>query len=160
MNEEAKTNPVADGEQPLLKVENIFVKGVSLEIGEGIVVPTFQKAPHVNLEIRNTLRPLSEEGTTEVALEITARIEEEGKTVILVEVIQTGIFNISNAGANERQLLLNIAAPEMLYPYACQTISDLMSKAAMPRIFLPPVNFKDIYRQKTELLKKEGGAEA
>ena len=155
-DEAAPTTPAAanDAPRPSFRIDNISVKNISLEIPENLVAPDFGAAPHLNLEIRNTQRELSQSGSFEAALEITARVKNGDKTQLLIEITQAGVFRIDNANADTRRFLLTVAAPEMLYPYAAQMIGDLLQKAGGPRLFLPPFNFRELYEKKRALLKK------
>ncbi len=134
----------------VFRLENMLIKNLSLEIPENIVVPTFSKdkEPNLQMELRNNSRPLSNSDYTEVVLEAIVRVKSGEEIQILIEVTQSGIFYIKEEDAEKRQLLSGVLAPEILYPYVSQIISDLLGKAGVPKIFLPPFNFKAIYEKK------------
>jgi preprotein translocase subunit SecB len=141
--------------KPPFRLENIIVKNLSLEIPENIVAPSFGKDPTVQLEMRNTSRPLSQDNFAEVMLEGTVRVRSGEDLQLLIEVSQAGIFQLEPGEAEARQHLLNVRAPETLYPYFSQLISELMSKAGAPRMFLPPFDFNAVYQQKRALMAQE-----
>jgi preprotein translocase subunit SecB len=144
---------------PALRVDNILLKNVSLEMPDGVVAPTFSSnSPNVNLQIRNSARPLKGEDLFEATLEVTARVRDGERTMLLIEVAQAGIFGIKAENAAQKQAMLNVHAPEILYPYASQCVCDLMLRAGAPRVFLPPFNFKALFEKKREYLRKQENA--
>ncbi len=153
MAEEAKTESTI-----IFRLENVLLKNLSLEMPERVVAPSFSDSPNVNLEMRNSARNLKQENAYEASLELTARVRDGEDTVLLIEISQAGIFVIQNASAEQKQTLLNVHAPEILYPYASQCVSDLMLRAGAPRVFLPPFNFKALYQKKREYLQKQQDA--
>lgn len=138
------------------RLENILVKNLSLEIPKNVVTPSFSKDPTVQFELRNSSRPLSRDNYAEVLLEGTVRVRNGDEDLqLLIEVSQAGIFMLDEPDSEKRQRLLNIRAPEALYPYLSQLVADLMMRAGSPRIFLPPFNFESVYDKKRELLQKK-----
>ncbi len=138
----------------VFRIENIVIKNLSLETPENVVTPTFKEDPVIKLELRNSSRPLSRDHYYEVVLETTMRAQSGDEVQLLVEVSQAGIFYLQNADAQQRETLLNVHAPELLYPYMSQLTSDLMMRAGAPRIFLPPFNFRALHEKKREALEK------
>ena len=41
--------------------------------------------------------------------------------------------------------LLNIACPQILFPYAREAIDSALIKGSFPPVMLPPVNFEGLY---------------
>lgn len=140
--------------QATLQVEGIFLKSVSMETPEKVVAPSFTQGADINLEIRNLSRPLNEPGRYEVALEMLARARSGEETQLLVEVVQAGVVRVQNAPPEATQFVLNVTAPEMLYPYAAQLINDLLGRTPAPKIFLPPFDFRALYARKREMIEK------
>ena len=140
---------------PSFRMENILIKNLSLETPSGAVSPALGKNPTMKIEMRNAARRLSRENYYEVTLDATCRMEDGDKTQLLVEVSQAGVIVVENADAPLRERILNIHAPEMLYPYVCQLAGDLMSRAGAPRVFLPPFNFRMLYEQKRRAMEKK-----
>lgn len=147
------------GKAAILRVENIIVKSLSLEMPDKVVAPAFKEKPAVKMEMRNSSRRLSQENYYEVTLEMTFRAESGGETQLLIEAVQSGILFLQNADGAAREEALNIRVPEMLYPYLCQLTSDLMQRAGAPRMFLPPFNFRELHLQKKRALKEKLASE-
>lgn len=137
------------------RLDNIMVKNLSLEMPKDIVTPSFGDEPTVQLELRNATRPLSRENYAEVVLEATVKVQNNDKIQLLLEVSQAGIFFVDESDADLRQEMLNIRAPELLYPYLSHLIADLMMRAGAPRMFLPPFNFRTVYERKKRILEEK-----
>ena len=142
-------------QQQNFRLDNILVKNLSLEMPKDIVTPAFGNEPSVQLELRNATRLLSQTNYAEVVLEATVKVQNDDKIQLLIEVSQAGIFFVDQPDTELRQELLNIQAPELLYPYLSHLIADLMMRAGAPRMFLPPFNFRTVYERKKQLLEEK-----
>lgn len=138
---------------PSFRMENILIKNLSLEMPAKVVSPTFSKTPTIKMELRNAARQLSRDNYYEVTLEVTFRLIDGEDVQLLIEAAQGGIVMLENVNAAQRDKILNIHVPEMLYPYCCQLMSDLMMRAGAPRLFLPPFNFQALHQQKQQAAK-------
>ncbi len=98
------------------------------------------------MDLANSASSLSDE-FYEVVLSITVTVSFEKDTVYLVEVQQGGIFNIQNVPKDIVNRMLNTVCPNILFPYAREVISDLVTKGGFPQLILAPVNFEAIYQQ-------------
>ena len=79
---------------------------------------------------------------------VTAKVKD--KTMFLVEAAQAGIFQIRNIPAQDLDPVLGIACPNILFPYARETVSDIVTRAGFPPVVLNPVNFEAIYAQQRQ----------
>ena len=80
-----------------------------------------------------------------LTITITAKIEEE--TAFLVEVQQAGIFFIAGFEGEDLRRVLGTAAPNILFPYARESIDTVCVKGGFPPVMLAPVNFDALYQQ-------------
>ena len=149
----------ADNNAVIFRMENILIKNLSLEMPASIVTPTFKEDPTIKMELRNTSRKLNQDKYYEVVLEVTVRLMSGEEVQLLIELSQAGIVFMDNADNTQRENILNIHMPEMLYPYASQVISDLMSRAGVQRLFLPPFNFRALYEKKRQAVAEKLAAE-
>jgi len=44
--------------------------------------------------------------------------------------------------------ILAVACPNILFPYARETVSDAINRAGFPPVILSPVNFEALYQQR------------
>jgi preprotein translocase subunit SecB len=83
----------------------------------------------------------------EVALNITVTVKLGETTAYLVEVTQAGIFTVAGFSDQEMGPMMGSFCPNILFPYAREVISDLVSKGGFPQLILAPVNFDALYMQ-------------
>lgn len=133
--------------QQQFSVQRIYTKDLSFESPATPGVFRKQWQPKVNVDLNTKSNAIDAEGNFEVVLSITitAKIEEE--TAFLIEVQQAGIFFVKGFEAEDLRRVLGTAAPNVLFPYARETIDSLCVKGAFPAIMLSPVNFEAVYQQ-------------
>ena len=137
-------------QQPVFSIEKLYVKDLSLEVPNAPQVYLERETPQINVQLRTEGNAV-DEGIYEVNLTVTvtAKLPEE-KTVFLVEVAQAGIFQIRNVPDEEIEPVLAIACPNILFPYARESVSDTITRAGFQPVILAPVNFESLYRQRLE----------
>jgi len=133
--------------QQQFAIQKIFVKDVSFESPNAPAVFTEGEwKPEVNVQINTETKTISE-GLHEVTLTITVTAKQLEKTAFLVEVKQSGIFQMSGFDQEQMGGMLGAYCPETLFPYAREAISDLVIKGGFPQMLLSPVNFNALYMQ-------------
>jgi preprotein translocase subunit SecB len=95
------------------------------------------------------------ENVYEVVLTLTVTAKNEADTAFLIEVQQAGIFVVSGMEDDETHHALGAFCPNILFPYARETIDSLVVKASFPALMLAPVNFDALFAQQLEKLHKE-----
>ncbi|EPE37839.1 protein-export protein [Candidatus Photodesmus katoptron] len=131
-------------EQQNFSIKRIFLKDVSFEVPSSSQV--FKKAwkPDVKLEIDAKSSELYK-STYEVLLRLTVVVTNAQETAFLCEIQQGGIFTVNNIKANKLAHCLGAFCPNILFPYARETISSLVIKGTFPQLNLDPVNFDALF---------------
>src|SRR6056300_348025 len=145
----ATDNEQAQQQGPGFGIEKLFLKDVSVEIPNSPEIFTNREAPQISVELNNAAKPLSD-GYYEVSLQITVTSKQSEETAFLVEVTQSGIFKILNVPEDGMEMVLAITCPNILFPYAREAISDLVTKAGFSPVVLNPINFETMYMQQKE----------
>ncbi len=143
-------------QQPIFGIEKIYVKDLSLEIPHAPEVFLSGEQPQVDVQLHNE-GALIGEGLYQVVLTVTVTAKAGDKTMFLVEAAQAGIFQIRNVPENDMEPLLGIACPNILFPYARETVSGVISRAGFPPVYLAPVNFDAIYMQRLQQAQQQAG---
>ena len=55
-------------------------------------------------------------------------------------------------------MLLGSFCPNILYPYARETIASVVGKGGFPEFILQPINFDSLYAQSRQQLAEQGAA--
>lgn len=149
----------AQEEQVVFGIEKIYVKDLSLEIPNAPQIFLEQGAPAINVEFHTKAEQLGE-GIYEAVLTVTvtSKLAEGDKTLFLVEAAQAGIFRISNVPQEDIEPLLGIACPNILYPYAREAVSDMVTRAGFPPVVLQPMNFEAIYQHQKQMQANQNPA--
>lgn len=142
-----ETNPGTDADnQQRFHIQKIYVKDLSFETPNSPQIFSEKWKPEVNLEIRNTAKILADD-VHEVILSLTATVKIEDQVAYLIEVQQAGIFNISGFEKINLAAMVGSYCPNILFPYARECVSDIVSKGGFPQLVLAPVNFDSLYNQ-------------
>ncbi len=154
-NNAAAEQPQAAG----FSIEKIYVKDASLEIPNAPQIFTDRTQPQISIELGNFAQML-EEGVFEVAIKVTVTSKIEDKTVFLVEVTQAGIFQIRNVPEENLEMIVGITCPNILFPYARETVSDLVVRAGFQPVLLNPINFEALFAQQKQQQAEQADAAA
>ena len=127
-------------------IQRIYVKDVSFEAPDTPEVFTQDWKPEVNLQLNSQGRPVGDKHY-EVVLSITVTVKNGDKTAFLVEIQQAGIFQMEGFGQQELGGMLGSFCPNILFPYAREAISDLVTRGGFPQLLLAPVNFDALYAE-------------
>ncbi|MDR2030944.1 MAG: protein-export chaperone SecB [Azoarcus sp.] len=147
----------AAGNQPSFAIEKIYVKDLSLEVPNAPQVFLSRETPQVNVQLRSEATPI-EASIYEVKLTLTvAATLSENRNLFLIELTQAGVFRIQNVPDNELELVLGIGCPNILFPYARETISDAVTRAGFQPVLLAPVNFESVYHQSRQQAQAGNG---
>ncbi len=143
---------------PSFAIEKLYVKDISLEVPNAPEIFLESESPEIGLQLQTAVTALGEDAF-EVVLTttVTAKLGEE-KTVFLVEVAQAGIFRVRNVPEDNLAPLLSIACPNILFPYAREVVSDVVSRAGFAPVVLQPVNFEALYAARVEQAAAEAAA--
>lgn len=135
--------------QPGFAIEKLYVKDASLEIPNAPQIFTDRTAPQVNVELGNSALKL-DEGIFESAIKVTVTAKIGDKVAFLVEVTQAGIFAIRNIPEENIEMIMGVTCPNILFPYAREVVSDLVTRAGFAPVLLNPINFEALFMQQKQ----------
>ncbi|WP_150138892.1 protein-export chaperone SecB [Candidatus Enterovibrio escicola] len=132
-------------------IQRVFLKDVSFEVPNSPSVFQQEWNPDVNLELDTHSHELGE-GVFEVVLRLTVTVKNNDCNAFLCEVQQGGIFTVGRMESSQLAHCLGAFCPNILFPYARETISSLVVKGTFPQLNLAPVNFDTLFM---DYLKKQ-----
>ena len=136
------------------QIEKVYVKDLSLEIPNAPQVFTEQSQPQIDVQIESGESRFQQD-YYEVTLSVTVTARVGERILFLAEAVQAGIFALRNIPETDLGPLLGIACPTVLFPYARETISDLVIRGGFPPLLLSPISFEQLDLQR---LQQQGGA--
>ena len=130
-----------------LAISKIYTKDFSFESPQSpAIFKSGDWKPETNLNLRSAHNPI-EGNAHEVVLTITVEAKDGDKTMFLVELQQAGIFEIAGYEGEEMSAILGSFCPNILFPYARETIASTIQRGGFPEFVLQPINFDALYLQ-------------
>jgi preprotein translocase subunit SecB len=139
---EAATN----GQGPAVALQTVYIKDLSFEAPKGPYLPAQTQDPKISLNL-STMSNTVGQDAHEVVLSVTIEAKAGDIAVYLAEVKQAGVFMVRGFGADETRRILGSFAPNILFPYIRQTVSDVVMKGGFPPFLLPHVNFDALFER-------------
>jgi preprotein translocase subunit SecB len=140
-----------------ITIQKIYLKDFSFESPNSPgVFGSGDWSPKTNLNLRSTHSEGDNE-QHEVVLTITVDAKHEDKTLFLVELHQAGLFQISGYDKEEFAAVVGSFCPNILFPYARESISAIISKGGFPEFLLQPINFDALYAQSQKQRLEQSG---
>lgn len=130
-------------------IQKIYTKDISFETPNAPKIFTQKWEPTLDLNLGTHVNAI-DTSVYEVSLTLTVTVKVGEATAFLVEVNQSGIFMIAGFSDQEMGPMLGSFCPNILFPYAREVISDLVSKGGFPQLILAPVNFDALYMQQLQ----------
>jgi len=150
-------NAQSEETTPEFALQRIFVKDLSFETPNSPDIFTVEWDPESSLNLNSSVNKLAD-NTYEITLTVTVTTKVGEQTAYLVEVQQGGIFHVNNFPEDQMGHMMGAYCPNILFPYAREVVSDLVSKGGFPQLLLTPVNFDGLYAQHMEEQTQAAGA--
>lgn len=145
---------MSDVQPPVFEINRIYTKDLSFESPKApaIFKQESKFAVDVTLDAKSALL---EGDFYEVTLAVTVTAKEDAnkETAYIAEVKQSGIFTVKNFADDQKKQILSSVCANILFPYARETISNLISRGGFPQLYLAPVNFDALYAQQQQAEK-------
>lgn len=148
------SNP-AEQNGPQFAIQRIYTKDISFETPNSPGIFTEKWEPQVNVDLNSSGTKLAE-GVFEVVLALTVTAKLGEKTAYLAEVQQAGVFGMEGFSEQDLGGMLHSFCPNILFPYAREVVSDLVSKGSFPQLLLAPINFDALYAQHLQQQQAKG----
>lgn len=146
--ENSQAGQATENQGPQVALQRFYLKDASFEAPNSPEI--FQNLgawrPNVQMDIGSSSKNLSDD-LKEITLQIQVHVTHDEKSIYLVEVAQAGIFTLRNFEEEQLRQVIGIYCPSVLYPYAREAVSDLVTKGGFPQLLLQPVNFEQFYEQ-------------
>ena len=152
-------NNPAEQNGPQFAIQRIYTKDISFETPNSPAIFTEKWEPQVNVDLNSSGNKLGNE-VFEVVLSLTVTAKLGEKTAYLAEVQQAGVFSLAGFSDQDIGGMLHSFCPNILFPYAREVISDLVSKGSFPQLLLAPINFDALYAQHLQQQQAKGEEQA
>jgi len=137
----------ADENQKRISIVKVYVKDFSFESPKApAIFNSGEWSPKTNLNLRSSHSRVND-NLHEVVLTITVDAKEGDETIFLVELHQAGLFDVAGYTEDERGAIIGSFCPNILFPYARESIASIIQKGGFPEFVLQPINFDALYMQ-------------
>ena len=144
---ESQENTEANAEQQgQFNIQKVYTRDISFEAPNSPKVFTEKWEPKNNLDLNTNASPIGE-NTYEVVLSLTVTAKLGETTAYLCEIHQAGIFSIEGFSDTDLHTMLGSFCPNILFPYAREAVSDIVTRGGFPQLLLAPINFDALYEQ-------------
>lgn len=147
-------------QQGQFALQRIYVKDLSFEAPNAPKTFLAQWQPEVNVDLSTQANRLEDGKNFEVVLSLTVTVKNDNATAFLVEVKQAGIFLIDGVPEEQIAQLVGAYCPNMLFPYARETVSDVVSRGSFPQMLLAPINFDAVFAEAQRQRQQQATAPA
>ena len=158
MSENTENTAAASEAEQQFTIQKIYIKDVSFESPNAPAVFTEEWKPESNLELNTNAKKL-EDNVYEVVLSLTVTVKNNDKVAHLVEIQQCGIFSVAGFSDQDMSHMLGCFCPNILFPYAREAVSDLVTRGGFPQLLLAPVNFDALYAQHLQQMQNDAEQE-
>jgi len=139
-----ETNQTAAQRQVVINAQ--YIKDLSFENpGAPETLINKGKTPQIDVSVDVQVKQI-EEKSYEVSLIIGAKAQIEEKSLFVTELSYGGIFTV-DVPESEKQPVLMIYCPGLLFPYARRIISDATRDGGFPPLMLDPIDFANLFAQ-------------
>ncbi|AIZ35176.1 protein-export chaperone SecB [Pseudomonas sp. K1(2024)] len=152
-----QTNGAAEENSPQFSLQRIYVRDLSFEAPKSPQIFRQQWEPSVSLDL-NTRQKALEGDFHEVVLTLSVTVKNGDEVAFIAEVQQAGIFLISGLDGQSMSHTLGAFCPNILFPYARETLDSLVTRGSFPALMLSPVNFDALYAQELQRMQEAGEA--
>jgi preprotein translocase subunit SecB len=143
--------------QQQIGIQKIYVKDISFETPNSpdIFFQQTQTQPFVDLQVGVEVTQPNPQ-IFEVILSVTVTVTLNEKTAFLAEIKQAGLFTIAGFEDSQVHYILNSYCPNTLFPFARETISDLVTRGGFPQLLIEPINFDAMYQMQLQQQQDAG----
>lgn len=144
--------------QAQLALERIYAKDLSFEVpSPRVFMGEWQ--PELDINLSSNAEQL-DPTHFQVVLSVTVNAKNQGAVAFIAEVHQAGVFLIENVTQEQLPHLLGAYCPNILFPFAREAISDIVTKGSFPQLLLAPINFDAAFAESQQRLQQQQAAEA
>ena len=148
MTDQTNNGATSNEEAPQFSLQRIYVRDLSFEAPKSPAIFRQEWTPSVSLDL-NTRQKQLENDFYEV-------VQNGEEIAFIAEVQQAGIFLIKGLDAASMSHTLGAFCPNILFPYARETIDSLVVRGSFPALMLAPVNFDALYAQELQRMQESG----
>jgi preprotein translocase subunit SecB len=106
-----------------------------------------QQQPQIGIQVNVNAKQLAEtDFEVDLTLEGDAKVGNE--VLFAFELTYAGVFRVRNVPQDQIHPVIMIECPRLLFPFARQMVADAVRNGGFPPLYIDPIDFVGLYRQK------------
>lgn len=134
-------------QQPQFALQRLYLKDLSFESPNTPLIFADQTQPQVDINY-NVEHSQIQDSLYEVVVRLNVTVKSGDKTAFLVELQQAGAFQIAGLEGESLEHALEAFCPNIIFPYARETIDSMVVRGGFPPLMMAPINFEAIFQQR------------
>ncbi|WP_339041960.1 protein-export chaperone SecB [Candidatus Lariskella endosymbiont of Hedychridium roseum] len=139
-------NKIAIHSEPIV-VNTQYIRDFSFENPQAPAIFLKNEQPKVEIDLDINAKSIGD-NVFEVILGIQAKASIENDVIFLVELQYAGVFTVNTTNEAEKEMLLLVNCPGIIFPYARRIISDITRDGGYPPLMIAPIDFLELYEKK------------
>ncbi|MCE4224405.1 protein-export chaperone SecB [Methylobacterium sp. C25] len=103
--------------------------------------------PQISIQVNVNAQQLAEQDF-EVVLTLEGDAKVKTEVLFAFELKYAGVFRMQNIPQDQIHPAVMIECPRLLFPFARQIIADAVRNGGFPPLYIDPIDFVGLYRQK------------
>ncbi len=106
-----------------------------------------EAGPQISIQVNVNAKQLAE-ADFEVELTLEGDAKVNGEVLFAFELTYAGIFRMLNIPEDQLHPAVMIECPRLLFPFARQIVAESVRNGGFPPLYIDPIDFVGLYRQK------------
>jgi preprotein translocase subunit SecB len=106
-----------------------------------------QQQPQIGIRVNVNAKQMADDDfEVDLTLEGDAKINND--VLFAFELTYAGVFRVRNIPQDQIHPVVMIECPRLLFPFARQMVADAVRNGGFPPLYIDPIDFVGLYRQK------------
>lgn len=114
------------------------------------------ESPQINLQVNVNAKQLAE-ADFEVDLTLEGNAKTGNDVLFAFELSYSGVFRVQNVPQEQLHPVVMIECPRLLFPFARQIVADAVRNGGFPPLYIDPIDFVALYRQRISEMQAQQG---
>ena len=115
-----------------------------------------ENGPQISIQVNVNAKQLADtDFEVDLSLEGNAKVGTE--VMFAFDLTYSGVFRIRNVAADQLHPVVMIECPRLLFPFARQIVAEAVRNGGFPPLYIDPIDFVGLYRQRVEAEAASGG---
>lgn len=143
-------NATGQAGSPMVKLNAQYLKDISFENpnAPASLVPK-SEAPKIDVALNLEAKEVAS-NNFEISLNINCTAKSGEETIFLIESKYAGLFTLENFSEEQKEQVLLIHCPSILFPFARRVIADATRDGGFQPLMIDPIDFAALYFAKKE----------